>query len=101
MPLIKINELTDNHLQMIEDMGGTGFPPGEIAEVIEVAADEFIGEWKNKDSLVYKRYRKGQLQAQLQLRQRIFKDAGFGSSPAQTLASKIMEACDYKLKEYE
>lgn len=82
-------------------MAGHGFTLEEIAVVIEVPADEFISEYRNKLSDVYKRHTKGHLEAQLILRKRIFKDAGFGSSPAQTLAKKIMDEAEYKLKQYE
>lgn len=100
MPLLKINELNVDHYTMIEEMGGTGFTPEQIAEVIEVDECDFINEFKNKRSDLYRRYRKGFLQAELILRQRIFKDAGYGSSPAQTLAKKIMDECSFKIESY-
>lgn len=101
MPLIKINELTEEHFLMIETMAGTGFLPREIAEVLEVNNSDFMTEYLDNSSVVYMRYRKGKLLSEVKLRQRIFKDAGFGSSPAQTLAKKIMDDCDYQLKSYE
>ena len=92
--------LTEANLEMIEAMGATGFNPEEIAEVLELPAEEFLSVFSHKHSDAYKRYRKGFLFAQLALRQRIFKDAGFGSSPAQTLGKKIMDDCEYKLNSY-
>jgi hypothetical protein len=59
-----------------------------------------LKEYKSKGE-VHRRYRKGKLQAELLLRTRIFKDAGNGSSPAQTLAKKIMDDADYNLKQHE
>ena len=101
MHLKKIDELTEEHFKMIEEMGGTGFPPSEIAEVLQVDTGLFSDVFQQADSEIFKRYRKGYLLAQLKLRQRIFKDAGHGSSPAQTLAKKIMDDCEYKLKTNE
>lgn len=101
MRLVPINELTEVHFQMIEEMASTGFPLEEIAEVIEVDPVIFLNQYKIKTSEVRRRYRKGFLQSMLMLRQRIFKDAGYGSSPAQTLAKKIMDDCEYKLKDYD
>ncbi len=101
MQLKKMTQLTEKNLSMIEVMAGTGFSLDEIAEVLEVDPTEFATEYRNTGSAVRKHYRKGYLQAQLELRKRIFKDAGHGSSPAQTLAKGIMDAADFKLKSYE
>jgi predicted DNA-binding protein YlxM (UPF0122 family) len=98
MLLKTIEELTDEHLLMLEEMGATGFSVNEIAEVLEIVADVLEESFKDKESIVYKRYRKGYLSSQLKLRQRIFLDASHGSSPAQTLAKKIMDDAEYKLK---
>ena len=97
MPLIRIEDLKDDHFQMIEEMASTGFPPGDVAEVLEIDAEIFNEAFNNKNSDVYKRYRKGYLSSELKLRQRIFKDAANGSSPAQTLAKKILDDLSYKL----
>jgi hypothetical protein len=91
-------KLNEDQLNMIEAMAATGFSAGEIAEVLEVDALQFEEDFANKKSLVYKKYRKGFLQASFELRKRIFKDAGYGSSPAQTLAKKIMDDAEYKIQ---
>ncbi|MGN6477254.1 MAG: hypothetical protein ACTHKV_08510 [Flavipsychrobacter sp.] len=91
-------ELNEEELQMVEDMGSTGFSPAEIAEVLEIKKAAFEGAFQNQDDDVYKRYRKGFLLGQIKLRQRIMKDASHGSSPAQTLMKKIYDDCDYQLK---
>lgn len=97
MPLKKINELIEKELEMLEAMAGTGFSIPEIAEVLEVDTAEIQTAFLDKGSVVYKRYRKGYLESEFKLRQRIFKDAGFGSSPAQTLAKKIMDEAAFKI----
>lgn len=94
-------EWSDDELTMIETMGGTGFTPEEIAEVLLMDEELFLQYFADKDGVVYKRYRKGMLLAALTLRQRIFKDAGHGSSPAQTLAKNILDAAIYHNKKHE
>lgn len=93
--------MTEEQLNMIEQMAGLGFPIAEIAEAIEVDPDSLATEFLTKESISRKRYRKGYLLAQVKLRQRIFTDAGHGSSPAQTLAKNIMDQCDFKMQQYE
>lgn len=58
-----------------------------------------IKQWMdNEEHPFFKAVMKGKLETQLQLRERIFKDAGNGSSPAQTLAIKIIEDSSLKSK---
>jgi AcrR family transcriptional regulator len=92
-------ELSDEELQMIESMGANGFTPAEIAEVLEINRPSFEHYFSDHDGQIYKRYRKGYLQAQLTLRERIMKDAKNGSSPAQTLMKKIFDDADHYLKQ--
>lgn len=101
MPLTPISEISEAQLAMVEEMAGTGFSLQEIAEVIEADPTAFQEAFEQKDTEVYRRYRKGYLLAQFQLRKRIFKDAGHGSSPAQTLAKKIMDEAAYKMMHHE
>ena len=96
-------EINEEQLQMVEAMGATGFTPAEIAEVLEVDQHEmemeFVNPVRRSNSEIYRRYRKGYLQAQLELRQRIMKDAKHGSSPAQTLMKKIFDDVDHRLNQ--
>jgi hypothetical protein len=96
---MNLRNLSDQELQMIEEMGATGFVPGEIAEVLEISKDDFIRTFQDPAGEIYRRYRKGYLKAQLELRQRIMKDAKHGSSPAQTLMKKIFDDADHLLKQ--
>jgi hypothetical protein len=93
---MNLRELTDEELNMVEAMGATGFSPSEIAEVLLLNADDVEKACKDPGDNLYKRYRKGYLEQSLKLRQRIFKDAANGSSPAQTLAKKILDDCAFK-----
>lgn len=90
---------SEEELQMIEDMGATGFFPEEVAEVLQVPVEQFVDIIKKKSGPAYQRYRKGGLLGQMKLRQRIATDAGHGSSPAQTLLKKIYDDQEYKLQQ--
>lgn len=96
---MNLTEPNETEMQMIEEMGATGFSPLEIAEVLEVDSAEFLTAFKDPDGAIYKTFRKGYLLGQLKLRQRIAKDAEHGSSPAQTLMAKIYDQCDYQIKQ--
>lgn len=96
---MNLNVPNENELQMIEELGATGFSPGEIAEVLQVDKALFLSAFRDEDGSIYKTFRKGYLLGQLKLRQRIAKDAEHGSSPAQTLLKKIYDECDYQLKQ--
>jgi hypothetical protein len=91
-----LRQLSDQELQMVERMGGTGFMIDEIAEVLMVHAKSLQRLFNDKQNDVYKAYRKGFLKESLKLRERIFKDAGNGSSPAQILAKKILDDAAFK-----
>lgn len=95
----KKTEWSEEQLAAVEEMGRVGFFADEIAAVLEMNVADFLLYYQDHDSEIYKRFRKGYLESQLKLRQRIFKDAGHGSSPAQTLAKKILDDCDYKNKQ--
>lgn len=97
MRSITIEELKDNDYKMIEELASCGFPPEEVADVIEVDQDVLVKAFNDKTSRLYKAYRKGILLSEYTLRQRIFKDANNGSSPAQSLAKKILDDCFYKI----
>lgn len=90
--------LNEEQLAAAEEMASHGFSVNEIAEVI--SPDDLmlvVCLSDDHESAFYKRYRKGYLSSLLELRQRIFKDAKHGSSPAQALAKKILDDAEYKL----
>lgn len=90
-------EYNEDHYGAIEEMAANGFSMEEIAEVIASDDQLFLPVMQNKHSSFYQAYRKGFLKSQLELRQRIFKDAKNGSSPAQMLAKKILDDAAYKM----
>lgn len=75
----------------VERMAGAAFTIDEIADVLELEATDLHACMEDKRNLFYKAYRKGYLARQLEVRERIFKDAKHGSSPAQTLANKMLD----------
>ncbi len=82
---------TEEMLNSIERMAEAAFDWQEMADVLEIEQREFFMAMKEDGHPVQKRIRKGMLKRQLELRERIFKDARNGSSPAQTLAVKLIE----------
>lgn len=84
-------ELNNEQLQMIERMSAAAFSIKEIAEVCEVDAAALEACYNQDGHAVRKAIRTGYLRRQLELRERIFKDAKNGSSPAQTIAYKLLE----------
>lgn len=95
-----IKQYSDEQLTAIEEMAANGFTISEIAEVVVPDdQDAFAIDANIKEGIIFKSYRKGILKSQLELRQRIFKDAKHGSSPAQALAKKILDDAEYKLNQ--
>lgn len=88
--------LDDKSLEMLEEMGSNGFTVLEASEALMIPEKDFLKEFANKESMIYRHYRKGFLLQSLILRKRIFKDANNGSSPAQALAKKILDESEYK-----
>jgi len=89
--------LGEKELELLEEMGAHGFTVSEAAEALMILEDDFLKEFEDKTSDVYRYYRKGYLLQSLLLRKRIFKDASNGSSPAQALAKKILDESAYKM----
>jgi predicted DNA-binding protein YlxM (UPF0122 family) len=88
--------LTPEQLSNVERMAAAAFSIAEIAEVLEVNADLLHSCVDMPDHPIRKAYRTGQLRRQLELRERIFKDAKNGSSPAQTIAQKLLDELTVK-----
>lgn len=82
-------EWTIEELDNLKRMAAAAFTVSEMAEVMELELAEFERMILEVDML-RKAIRSGYLQRQLELRERIFKDARNGSSPAQAQALKMM-----------
>jgi len=81
----------EERIETTERLAAAGFTPDEISEVLETP----LGFMDN--AILKKAYRRGFLTRQLELRERIFKDAKNGSSPAQMMAKKILDDCITKM----
>lgn len=81
--------LNDEQLEEVRELAGCFFSEEEIKEIMEL--DRTCPEFK-------KACRTGYLKSEAELRKSIFQLANNGSSPAQTLAIKMIEA--HKRKEY-
>ena len=77
--------LTTDQLKEIESMASLFFTPEEIAINIEVDPDEFVEMLVAKTGDGYKRYIKGSLSTEVDLRRAILKAALHGSTPAQQM----------------
>jgi hypothetical protein len=82
---------TEKMLNSIERMAAAAFSIEEIAEVLEIDYWKVKIMYAERSSHFYKAYRKGFLARELEVRERIFKDARNGSSPAQAQAIKLLE----------
>lgn len=83
-------QLTEEILINTERMAAAAFNLQDIADIFEVDVTLLHSYMDFPDHPFRKAYRKGFLQRQLELRERIFKDAKNGSSPAQTIANKLL-----------
>lgn len=81
--------LSSDELEKVKRMAAAAFSYEEISTVLELDATTFRANMQD-GSPIYNAYRSGLLSRQLELRERIFKDAKNGSSPAQAMAYKLL-----------
>lgn len=89
--------LSDEQLQMVEDMGAVLFSPLETSLAMGLDADAFEAALNDEFDVCFKRYHKGRLLSLYRVRKNIFEMAANGSGPAQQLVEKF--AKDYAWKE--
>lgn len=65
--------MTEEQYQAIEDCGAAEMPVDETCEIVEITEKEFY-----EDAQAVKRYRKGQLQTKLKIRQAVIRMAKDG-----------------------
>ncbi|MFZ4413674.1 MAG: hypothetical protein ACOYOV_11360 [Bacteroidales bacterium] len=75
----------ESELQTIEELAALFFKPSEIAIVLEINAEEFVAEIKLEEGEAYRRYKKGWLTSEIELRKSVFESATNGSNPAQNM----------------
>ena len=81
-------DFTEEELMQVETMAGLFFKPEEIAIACGWNAeitDEFVQvlEFQNSCHVLFQRYHKGRITAEIELRQSIKQAAANGSNPAQ------------------
>lgn len=94
------NLYNETELEAIEELAAHGFTVEQIDCIIpkknECSSHVTLNLLLDKNSFLNARYEKGFLESELKIRQRIFLDAQHGSSPAQALAVKILDAAAFK-----
>lgn len=90
--------LTEDQLKELEDLAAVWFTIEEIATILQVdKLDLSTHIFRTPASEASKAFNRGRLRSEAETRAAVFKAAADGSSPAQTLALKII--ADTKLKE--
>ena len=83
--------LSDKQLDMLMELSAALMPLEEIADVLEVNFEMLSLEYKNRDSIVYKKIRAGFLQTKTSIHKSIIECAKNGSSPAHNLSKEMIE----------
>jgi hypothetical protein len=73
------------------------FSPTEVAAVLGVRKKEFLTALQDDTSAVYMAYFKGKYLSEAEIRRSIIQQAKQGSSPAQSIALKLIEENDNKM----
>ena len=87
-PLIDQNE---TFISDLESYSSLMFSRGEIAVIMEIDPAELNELLQDQQSTACKAFNRGRLKREAELRKGIFDLASNGSSPAQTLAMKLIE----------
>ena len=90
--------LSEDMLQYVERLAAASFTNEEMSIALELEQRKIKLWMQDPENPFFKAAMKGKLERQLVLRERIFKDAENGSSPAQTLAMKIFETSELRAK---
>ncbi|WP_338814071.1 hypothetical protein V9L05_01355 [Bernardetia sp. Wsw4-3y2] len=88
---MSINNLTQEQKKDIEDFAAVYFSHEQICIALELDLDEFQSDYDNEGE-IYRIVQKGKLQRLYKQRKMIFELAENGSTPAQQMAMKIIEA---------
>lgn len=83
--------LTTDQLAELESMASFFFNYEEIAIVLDVDTADLEDELLDETSPIYRAYQRGKLKSKMELRKSILTLAKQGSSPAQTLALRILD----------
>lgn len=87
--LLQIENFTQDDLQMLEDLAGCFFTEEEAALFLEIDPAFMEESFRNKQNEIYRRYQKGWMQSEFDLRKSIKTLSTSGSHPAQTMLDDI------------
>lgn len=88
--------LNEEELQLLEDLGGTFFNAAQCAIVLQRESQWFQIQIRDSTTEIYQRYHRGRLLAMHQVRKNALEMAKNGSSPAQSLVEKFIKDHDYE-----
>jgi hypothetical protein len=94
--LTSLNEINEEHLAHIEELGKHFFTPREIATMLEIDQTTMTDAMNDIETSIYRSYNKGFLQSEYELRKCILQLALSGSSPAQAMAKDIKDKATIK-----
>lgn len=83
--------MTDIQLDEVEKFAGLFMKPSDIAIILNIPESDFKSAINDSSTECFKRYHKGKLLSESELRKSVLTMAKQGSSPAQSLASKLID----------
>lgn len=89
--------MTEEQLQIVDDMAAHFMGPKEIAFMLNIPYDDFMLMLSDHSSDVYSRYNKAKISSTLELRRKVVKMAKSGSPQAELLVTSFMN--EQKIKE--
>lgn len=92
-----LNDLTTAELQELQNLAALFFTPRQVAQMLELPAEEFVFACEDPEHAIYKAFYAGRLQGEVDLRTGILKMAKAGSSPAQTMALDLLKQSTLKM----
>lgn len=94
--LKSLNDISDDLLLQVKDLSGCFFTEKQISEFLEIDYDFFLQCMDDEDNKLRRAFFEGWMQAEFDLRKCILQLAKAGSSPAQTMASNILDKATLK-----
>ena len=84
-------EITEEQYKEIEKWASVFYSVEDVALIMQFDKKEFINEYNDKNSEVYKTFKRSRLKQKGELILSVFNQAKAGSGPAQTLALKLIK----------
>ena len=91
-----MNKYSAEQLKEVEEFAAKLMPPAEVAVIVGIPEEVFQTELMDADSEISLAYLRGQLLTKAEMHESIIKLAKQGSSPAQTLALKMLRDAEIK-----